>query len=95
VGLVAGDWPVQVVGVAADETPEVTATMAIAVAAVAYANETLRTNRTLRRGDRAIQCGHGSGSSLDSLVFFTAELPLSYIHDRGRKYRPTVYLEGW
>jgi hypothetical protein len=73
----AGDWLVQVVGVTADETPEVTATVAIAVAAVANANETLRTNRTQRRGVRPIQCGHGSGSSLDFLVFFTADSPRS------------------
>jgi len=79
VGLVAGDWLVQVVGVTADETPEVTATVAIAVAAVANANETRRTYRTQRRGVRAIQCGNGSSSSLDSLVFFTAELPRSVI----------------
>jgi hypothetical protein len=44
----AGDWLVQVVGVTADETPEVTATVAIAVAAVANANEIRRTYRTQR-----------------------------------------------
>jgi hypothetical protein len=84
VGLVAGDWLVQVVGVTADETPEVTATVTSAVAAVANANETRRTYRTQRRGVRAIQCGNGSGSSLDSLVFFTGRTPAAQLHPRSR-----------
>jgi hypothetical protein len=90
VGLVAGDWLVQVVGVAADETPEVTATVAIAVPAVANAKETRRTNRTQRRGVRAIRCGDGIGSSLDSLVFLIAALPGSVTSTIEAANRPTL-----